>query len=136
MAKPIEAINKFRPRIAQGKAATEKKYMQSITKRTTLSSGVVRNVQDSRKESLTEILLDGRPVYTGGAIYKLSISLDGTFTVNVKPDKDVTQAVNMPGAFQGTILNAENIGKTSSELFDMWDEANPGNLVERPTPTP
>jgi hypothetical protein len=133
MAKPIEAINRYRPRIVQGKAADEKRYMRSVTKRTTLSSGVVRNVQDSRKESLTELLLDGRPVHTGGAIYKLDISVDGTFTVNVKPDKDIVHAVNVPGAFQGTIINAENIGKTSSELFDMWDEDHPDNLVERPT---
>jgi hypothetical protein len=131
MAKLIKAINAYCPRIAQGKPATEKKYMQSITKRTTLSSGVVRNVQDSRKESLTDLLLDGRPVHTGGAIYSLSIGLDGTYTVNVRPDKDITRAVNMPGAFQGTIINAENIGKTSSELADMWDADHPGDPVER-----
>jgi hypothetical protein len=131
MAKPIVAINKYRPRIVQGKPADEKRYMQSITKRTTLSSGVVRNVQDSRKESLTELLLDGRPVHTGGAIYKLDIGLDGTYTVNVKPDKEIVHAANVPGAFRGTIINAENIGKSSGELLDMWDVDNPGNLVER-----
>jgi hypothetical protein len=131
MAKLIRAINAYCPRIDQGKAADEKQYMQSITRRTTLSSGVVKNVQDSRKESLTDLLLDGRPVHTGGAIYKLSIDLEGKYTVNVRPDREITHAVNAPGAFRGTIINAENIGKTSSELADMWDAKNPNDLVER-----
>ena len=136
MAKLIEAINKYRPRIAQTKAADEKRYMAEVTDRTTLSSGLIKNVQDSRKTSLTKLLMDGRSVHTGGAVYRLSISLDGTYTVKVKPDKDITIAANIPGAFQGTIINAENIGKTSGELADMWDEEYPDDLVERSTPTP
>jgi hypothetical protein len=131
MAKLIQAINKYRPRILQGKAADEKQYMETVTDRTTLSSGVVRNVQDSRKASLIKLLLDGRAVHTGGAVYSLSIGLDGKYTVNVKPEKDITIAANVPGAFRGTIINAENIGKTSSELADMWDAEYPDDLIER-----
>ena len=81
MAKRIQAITAYRPRIDQGKAADEERYMELITQRTTLSSGVVKNVQDSEVESLIGLLLDGRPVHTGTAIYTLSIGLDGEYEV-------------------------------------------------------
>ncbi len=131
MAKLIQAINKYRPRILQGKSVSEKRYLNEITDRTTLSSGLIKNVQDSRKMSLTKLLLDGRSVHTGGAVYRLSITLDGKYTIKVKPDPDISIAANMPGAFQGTIINTENIGKTSSDLADIWDVEHPDDPIER-----
>ncbi len=117
MAKLIQAITKYRPRIKRGQATNEERYMELITQRTTLSGGVVKNVQESRKETLTGLLLNGGSVHTGGAVYSLSIDLAGNFTVNVKPDKRVSQTANAPGAFRGTIINAENIGKTNDDLI-------------------
>ncbi len=77
MATKIEAINAFRPRIILGKAASEERYMELITQRTTLSPGVVRNVQESELETLLGLLQEGRPVHTGIAIYTPSITLEG-----------------------------------------------------------
>ncbi len=66
-------------------------------------------MQESEVETLTGLLLDGRPVRTGTAIYTLSIGLDGEYKVNVKADKRIERAVNQEGAFRGHITNAENI---------------------------
>jgi hypothetical protein len=60
MAKRIQAVTAYRPRIDQGKAATEERFMELVTQRTTLSSGVVKNVQDSEVEALIGLLLDTR----------------------------------------------------------------------------
>ena len=130
MAKRIRAINAYRPRINQGKAARQERFMESVTQRTTLSSGVVKNVQDSEIESLIVLLLDGRPVHTGSAIYTLSIGLDGRYEVNVKADKRITRAVNQEGAFRGELINAENIGKTSDDMVEMWNTDHPDDPVE------
>ena len=130
MAKRIQAITAYRPRIDQGKAADEERYMELITQRTTLSSGVVKNVQDSEVESLIGLLLDGRPVHTGTAIYTLSIGLDGKYEVNVKADKRIAREVNQEGAFRGELINAESIGKTSDDLVARWDEEHPDDPVE------
>lgn len=131
MAKMIQAINAYRPRIARGGVADEKQYMNSVTDRTTLSSGVVKNVQESRKASLIKLLLAGSSVHTGGAIYSVSIGLDGKRAVKVRPDPEIVAAVNMPGTFRGKIINADNIGKSSSELADMWDAQHPDDPIER-----
>jgi hypothetical protein len=130
MARRIQAITAYRPRIVQGKAISEKRYMGALTQRSTLSPGVVRNVQECEVEALTNFLLEGRPVHTGVAIYSLDISLDGKYEVHVRPDRRIAQAVNVKGAFQGTIANAENIGKTSDELVEMWNEDHPNDLIK------
>jgi len=130
MAKRIQAINAYRPRIVWGEPAGEERFMELITQRTTLSTGVVKNVQESRVETLIGLLLEGRRVRTGGAIYSLSIGLDGKYSVKVKPDKRIMQAANLNGAFRGRVANAENIGKTSDDLVAMWNEEHPDNPVE------
>ena len=129
MASKIKAINAYRPRISLGDAATEDRYMELITQRTTLSAGVVKNVQESEVETLIGLLLDGRPVHTGIAIYTPSIDLDGDLEVKVKVDKRVLRALNAAGAFRGHLINAENIGKTSDDLVAMWNEAHPEDPV-------
>ena len=75
------------------------------------------------------LLLEGRPVHTGVAIYTPSIGLDGSFEINVKVDPRLLNGLNTKDAFSGTIVNAENIGKSSAELVAMWNAAHPDNLV-------
>ncbi len=130
MARRIQAITAYRPRIAQGKAVDERSYIKQVTHRTTLSPGVVRNVQESEIETLIGLLLDGRPVHTGFAIYSLDIGLDGKYTVNVKLNKYILRAVNTPGAFRGTITNSENIGKSSNDLVAQWNIDHPDEQIK------
>lgn len=130
MAHKIQAISTFGPRIKLGDAADEERYMELITQRTTLSSGVVKNVQESQTETLIGLLLDGRPVHTGIAIYTPSIDLDGSLEVKVRVDKRILRALNAKGAFRGNIHNAENTGKTGDDLVALWNEEHPEDLIE------
>jgi hypothetical protein len=38
--------------------------------------------------------------------------------------------LNVPGAFRGCVIKAENIGQSSDDLVAMWNEAHPDNPVE------
>lgn len=125
----IEAINTYRPRINLEKAATTERFMELITQRTTLSPGVVKNVQESEVETLIGLLLEGRPVHTGVAIYTPSVNLDGSFEVKVRVDARLVNALNARGAFRGSLLNAENIGKTSEDLAGQWNQEHPESPV-------
>jgi hypothetical protein len=60
------------------------------------------------------------------------IGLDGTLSINYRPDPSFAYGLNLPGVFSGTIVNRENIGKTGEELVVMWNEANPEDRVELP----
>lgn len=91
---------------------------------------MVKNVQESEIETPIGLLLDGRPVHTGIAIYTPSLDLDGDFEVKVRLDKRILQALNAEGAFRGNVKNAENIGKTADDLAAQWNEAHPDDPVE------
>jgi len=129
MASKIKAIKAYCPRIDLGDAASEARYMELTTQRTTLSPGVVKNVQEAEVETLIGLLLDGRPVHTGVAIYTPSIDLDGDFEVKVKVDPRILRALNARGAFRGRIINAEHIGKSADDLVALWNAAHPDDPV-------
>lgn len=129
MASKIKAIQAYCPRIELGKAASPERFMELITQRTTLSPGVVKNVQESEIETLIGLLLDGQPVHTGTAIYTPSIDLNGDFEIKVKVDARILKALNAEGAFRGTLLNAENIGKSSDDLVALWNAEHPTDPV-------
>ncbi len=130
MAKLIQAINAYRPRIVQGQAVDEEQYIESLALRSTLSADVIENVKESEMEEIIAFLQQGRPVRTGNATYTLSITLDGSFEVNVRLNKRAIRELNAPGAFQGQIINAESISKTSGELIERWNKEHPDDPIE------
>lgn len=139
MAKLIQAFAAFGPKIDLADAAEPQRFMELITQRTTLSTGVVKNVQESEVETLIGLLKEGRPVHTGIAIFRPSIDLEGKISVSVRVDKRILSALNAPGAFTGDIKNSENIGRSAEEIADLWNHAHPENpivLETEPEPEP
>jgi hypothetical protein len=129
MAKLIQAFSAFGPKIDLMDAADPQRYMDLITQRTTLSAGVVKNVQESEVETLTGLLKEGRPVHTGIAIFTPTIDLKGNLRVSVRVDKRIVSALNVPGSFTGRINNSANIGITTPEMAALWNEEYPDNLI-------
>jgi hypothetical protein len=130
VAKLLQAVVAYGPKIDLMTAAGPKRFMELLTRSTTLSAGVVKNVQESEVETLISLLQEGRPVHTGIAIFTPSIDLEGNLNINVRVDKRMLAALNAPGAFGGRIKNSENIGKTSQDLVEMWNEAYPEDPVQ------
>ena len=129
MARKIQAVTAYRPRIRLSDPANVDRYVQLVTQRTTLSPGVVKNVQESEVETLIGLLLEGRPVHTGIAIFTPSIDLDGDVEIKVKLDQRLLNAVNANGAFNGKIINPENVGKTADDLVALWNADHPEDPV-------
>ncbi len=129
MARKIQAVTAYRPRIRLGDPATEKRFYELVSQRTTLSPGLIVNVHEIEIETLIGLLLEGRPVHTGVAIFTPSIDLDGDVEIKIKLDQRLLNAVNANGAYNGRTINAENIGKTSDELVMMWNTDHPEDPV-------
>jgi len=137
MAKLLRAIVAYGPKIDLTDAAEPQRFMELITQRTTLSAGVVRNVQESEVETLIGLLKEGRPVHTGIAIFTPRIDLEGKYSVSVRVDKRILSALNSPGAFTGNIRNHENVGKTTQEIAVLWNIEHPEDpIVLEPAPEP
>ena len=45
------------------------------------------------------------------------------------PNPAFANGLNVPGIFTGTIIDRENIVKTSEELVAMWNEAYPDDQI-------
>ena len=138
MAKLIQAFSKYGPKIDLGEAANPRRFMELLTQRTTLSTGVVKNVQESEVETLIGLLKEGRSVHTGIAVFRPVIDAQGNLSVSVRVDTRITKALNVPGAFTGKVNNNFNIGKTTQEIVDQWNEAHPEDTIildeEEPQP--
>jgi hypothetical protein len=129
MAKLIQAFSKYCPKIDLMEAADPRRFMELITQRTTLSAGVVKNVQESEVETLIGLLKEGRSVHTGVAIFRPTIDAQGNLSVNVRVDKRITSALNVPGAFTGKVNNNANVGKTTDEIVYMWNQDHPDDMI-------
>jgi len=129
MAKKIQAITAYRPRIDMGATADTRRFFNLVTQRTTLSAGVVMNVQESEVEALSGLLAEGRSGRTGIATYTPTIRMDGRVRVRVRVDRRILAALNAPGALNGKLINAENVGKTAEELAQQWNAAHPDDPV-------
>ena len=129
MAKLIQAFSKYCPKIDLGEAAEPQRFMELITQRTTLSAGVVKNVQESEVETLIGLLKEGRSVHTGIAVFRPTIDAQGNLSVSVRVDKRIIGAMNVPGAFTGKVNNNANIGKSTEEIVDMWNENHPEDMI-------
>jgi hypothetical protein len=139
MAKLIQAFAAYGPRIDLMESAEPKRFMELITQRTTLSSGVVKNVQESEVETLIGLLKEGRSVHTGVAVFRPTIDAQGNLSISVRVDKRITAALNVPGAFTGKINNNANIGKTTDEIVYLWNQAHPEDMIifaAEPEPNP
>ncbi len=137
MAKLIQAFAAYGPKIDLTEAAEPQRFMELITQRTTLSVGVVKNVQESEVETLIGLLKEGRPIHTGVAIFRPSIDLEGKISVSVRVDKRIIAALNTPGAFTGNIKNNENVGKSTQEIVNRWNAEHPDDvIVLEPEPQP
>ena len=129
MAILIQAIASYAPRIDLGEVADAETFMEMITARTTLSAGVVKNVQESEVETLISLLKQGRRVHSGVAVFTPSIDTKGRLSVNVKVDKRITSMINRQGVFKGKINNVQNIGLTREQYVALWNEGHPEDPI-------
>ena len=72
----------------------------------------------------------GRVVNVDGlGTFAPNIDLDGNLSISFRPDRIFAKRMNERGAFQGTIINHRNIGKTSDELVALWNGEHPEDPV-------
>jgi len=131
MAKLIEAINAFRPRIDLGPLLTSAELVEYISGRTGLNRGEIRNVLSEFNEAIIYHCRRGIPVRLEGlGIFNPGMDVSGNKKINLRRDVSFRRALNIPGAFTGRIINSANIGMTSTDARAMWDALYPDDLVE------
>jgi hypothetical protein len=130
MAHKIQAINAYRPRIEQGNTVQKPELVRELSHATSLVEGVVSLTMSELKFRLVGYLRAGRAVKVDGiGIWTPTIGLDGTISIQYRPDLGFDYELNQPGVFTANILNRDNIGKTSDDLIALWNAAHPEDPV-------
>jgi len=131
MAQKIKAINAFRPRIEQGSTVQKPELLRAVSRATSLVEGSVDLVTKEMRDQIILFCSAGRAVKVEGlGTFTPSIDLEGNIAISFRADSAFANGLNMPGTFNGRILNRENIGKTSDELVTLWNTQYPEDLVE------
>jgi hypothetical protein len=130
MASKIKVIGAYRPRIEQGNTVQRPELIRALSRATGLVEGSIDQVIKELRDQIIEFNRSGRAVKVDGlGTYAPNISLDGTLDLHYRADTSFGKGLNIPGIFTGTILNRENIGKTSDELVQKWNAENPDDQV-------
>ena len=130
MAKLIQAIKKYCPRIKLGKTVQLQESIEYISGRTGLNKGELRMVLSELSDMIIFFNKRGRGVKLEGiGTFHPSIDMNGKISVSQTLDMEISNALNIPGEFIGDIQNKENIGKTSAELVEMWNKEFPADPI-------
>ena len=130
MAQKIKAINSFRPRIEQGSTVQKPELLRAVARATSIVEASADLVVKEMRDQIILFCSAGRAVKVEGlGTFTPSIDLEGNIAISFRADSAFANGLNMPGSFNGRILNRENIGKTGDELVQMWNENNPEDQV-------
>ena len=130
MASRIKAINTYRPRIEQGNTVQKPELVRAVSRATMLVEGTVDQTIKEVRDNIIEYCRSGRAVKVDGlGTFTPTIDLEGYLNISLRPDPAINYGLNVPGTFTGTILNSENMGKSSEELVIKWNEEHPEDIV-------
>jgi hypothetical protein len=130
MAPRIKAINAYRPRVEQGNTVQKAELIRALSRATGLVEGSIDQATKELRDQIIEFNRSGRAVKVEGlGTFSPSIDLDGTLSINFRPDNALNHGINVPGTFTGTIINREFIGFTGEQLVAKWNAENPSDAV-------
>lgn len=130
MAHKIQAINAYRPRIDLGKTVQKPALLRAVSRATSLVEGTVDLAIKETRDQIIEVCRSGRAVKVEGlGRFEPIMDLDGQLAISFRADPTFAYSLNKD-AFEGNVINRENIGKTSEELVALWNENNPDDRVE------
>lgn len=130
MASRITAINAYRPRIEAGNTVQKPELIRQLARATGLNEGTTDLSMKELRDMIIESLRAGRGVKVEGlGTWLPNIDVAGQFDVQYRMDSFLKTALNVEGIFTGTIINRENIGKTSDELVALWNADHPDDPV-------
>ena len=96
-----------------------------------MNYGEIFNVLMELHEGIKFFTLEGNSVKISGlGTFSPSVNLGGRFRVNCRLDVGIGKAINVVGAFKGSVLNRDNTGLTSDDLVELWNAEHPDDPVE------
>ena len=124
MPQKIQIWSKYGPRIVLGDPMEPEEVIENIVNATNQSRGSVLAVLSELDVQISAGLKAGRIVrLPNGMRFEPVGKKDGFINILVNVSTQLTNIVN--ATFRGKWLNGENIGKTESQMIELWNELHP-----------
>ena len=131
MAKRIQAISAYRPRIRIHRTVFSKEIARFIAERTGLNPSEIISVLTELHHAVEYHCQRSQSVEIEKlGHYTPRIQLDGDVYVRSRVNNQLHRAMNDADEIDFAIENRDNIGLTVDELVAMWNEENPDDPIE------
>ena len=132
MAKEITAIFKYTPRVNLGKIVEIDELVSFIIGRTTFNEGAVVALLMELRDALRFFVRSGRPVRLNElGIIGPRINKDGRIGITFKADPWLKSELNVPGTYNGDIINKDMINKSLDEVIERWNREHPDDPIDK-----
>ena len=131
MAKRIEAITAYRPRIQLEYTVGPNRFLRQLRAVRNIHQGTAVQVLMGLQDVLMFLLLTGTPArvpFLG--TFTPTIKADGTIKVTVRLERTYEQKLNPYTIFQGRIENRRLIGQSTEEWVQRWNKEHPEDPIE------
>lgn len=131
MAKLIQAINAYGPKLQLNKTAQLEQLSEWMAMRTGMNKSEALMALQELSEGILFFNNQGTPVKLPGiGIFTPSIDRHGKMKVNFRADVALKNGVNVPSAYRGETRYRSNIGLDNAKYKELWDADHPDDLLE------
>jgi len=132
MAKPIQAMHEYGPRLELGPLTETEDVIEWVMARNRfLSRGTVEAALIEIAEAVLHFNGEGIPVRLEGlGIFTPTIGRNGTIRHSYRADVDLKKRSNAEGAYTGTVLNKNRIGLSNAGYKELWDADHADDPLE------
>jgi len=125
MAKRIQAISAYLPRVKLGETAGTKELAELLAQRTGIKVSEVGMVLAELSEGIQFFARSGRSVKLEGiGTFQPTIDLGGDFDIGYRADRALDG-----GRFRGQVTNREHVGLSGDELVARWNTDHPDDPI-------
>ncbi len=132
MAKEVQAVRAYTPRVVQGQMVDMSILAKLIAGRTSFNTGTILNMLYEFKDALVLYALTGQPVRLEGlGIFSPTVNKNGEFDLNYRTDVWLKSELNKRGEFKGVMKNRDMIGKSLDDMIERWNLEHPDDKIKR-----
>jgi hypothetical protein len=130
MARLVQAVAKYGPRIIRTRTATVEDVADLLSRRQSASLGTIRLVLTDLQEALVFLNSGGEAVKLPGlGTFGLSIDRNGRLNPSYFADPRLREQLAAAGTRNMTVRNRKNIGLSDAGYKALWDAEHPDDPV-------
>ncbi len=134
MAKLVQAVRRFGPRVVRPRALRDSELSEWLAGRTGLTRAQVAAVLYELSAAISFFNRAGMTLRLAGVgTFQPTIRHSGRLRIRYFMASELRREMNATGAFAGEIANRENIGLDFTSLKALWDTEFPDDPLEPPS---